>query len=92
MAEDTESRDEQFLMKLNRRELVAGLIAWGIIGLLVLGWFALSPESRSSALEIPRRVLYIVQRVGDIALQLLGAIWESSAVGATARGIPGGAT
>lgn len=63
-------------------QLVLGLIVLAMIGVLIVGWFRLSPETREAAGDVPRRVLWIVQRIGDIVLEILGAIWDSSALDA----------
>lgn len=67
-----------------KAQLALGFIALGIIILLIIGWFTLGPETRAAVGDVPRRVLWILQRIGDIVLDILGAIWDSSARDAAA--------
>ena len=67
-----------------KAQLALGFIALGIIILLIIGWFTLDSETRAAIGDVPRRVLWILSRIGDIVLDILGAIWDSSARDAAA--------
>ena len=71
--------DEGKQERSGKAQLVIGLIAWGIIIVLVIGSLTLPPENRAGIWDVPQRVLSILSRIGEIVLGILGAIWDSSA-------------
>jgi hypothetical protein len=62
--------------------------ALGVLVLLLIAvviWFFLPVNFQDSTLEILRRVLWILQRVGEIVMDILSAIWETSATDSIPR-------
>jgi len=62
--------------------------ALGVLVLLLIAvviWFFLPANFQDLTLEILRRILWIVQRVGEIVMEILSAIWETSATDSIPR-------